>query len=183
MMSFVLLHKSFPHLQVSCYRAIAWVVFLQPAPKWHVSEPPAAPCACCSDAPACAADRGQGCERYGKGLSHRSLPYSEMQRFPELGYLLHVSAAEVGGLILLSKAGGGPKPAPAEPFCSEQLREGEKREERVSLSVQIPFRNERKQRGFSSSLIFSFISMYAFLSVYLYIKKQQRTNQPPDPYK
>lgn len=107
MMSFVLLHKSFPHLQVSCYRAIAWVVFLQPAPKWHVSEPPAAPCACCSDAPACAADRGQGCERYGKGLSHRSLPYSEMQRFPELGYLLHVSAAEVGGLILLSKSRGG----------------------------------------------------------------------------
>lgn len=67
-----------------------------------------------------------------------------------------------------------------ETFWSEQEREGEKRKERVSLSVQLPFRNKRKLRGFSSSLIYSFIYMYVFLSVYLYIKKQQRTEQPPD---
>lgn len=42
MMSFVLLHKSFPRLQVSCYRPIAWVVFLQPVPKQSVSGLPAA---------------------------------------------------------------------------------------------------------------------------------------------
>lgn len=72
MMSFVLLHKSFPRLQVSCYRAIAWVVFLQPAPKRRVSGLPAA-ILCVLEWCSCLRYRRQDsvCDRYGKRLSHR----------------------------------------------------------------------------------------------------------------